>query len=215
MCKFCALVLTFFCLSFARGSAMEWVESVEQVKKGPYVLVFVGEGWCPWSDLFLKEVLLRPQFKEAYQEEMSFVKVSFAERREASAPSSLELREKYHVEELPSLVLVDAFGEEVTKMGYLPLPAERLAASVQNAFAHYKEIKAAEQKGFIHLPSTELKQLYHKAQGLKSKAWIQELLQTGLKVDRGTFFLMEQYLALLPKGKKGREELQQIKRKIF
>jgi protein disulfide-isomerase len=174
---------------------------VAKEKQKYLLLAFVGSDWCPWSQKFENEVLTQAKFAKALKEDLIFVWVDFPENapiHTGRKETNQYLREKYHIKELPTLILLDHSDEQVCKLGYLPLEADSFADHIKALINDYNEMKEAlETMDLTALAQEELQSFYAKAKNLGCNKFQEEFMQAGLKADKGTFFLLERYAGLL------------------
>lgn len=191
---------------------------ISKEKQKFLLLAFVGSDWCPWSQKLETEVLTQAGFTKPLKEDLVFVWVDFPEN--AKVPLERQetnqyLKEKYHVGELPTLVLVDDTGQQVCAIGYLPLDAEGFARHFLELMTEYKKIKMIlETSNLASFSENELESLYLKAKQIGCQKFLDEIMQAGLKSDRGTFFLLERYEDLLGEEKTKEPEVLEIHKTI-
>ncbi len=193
-------------------------EKLAQVTGKPLLLAFVGSDWCPWSTKIQTEILCNPEFAAALREEVIFVLVDFPEKNKISLELKTQnqgLKNRYGVQELPTLVLVDHLGDVIVKMGYLPLDAQSLAAHLRSSLEDFIQLKSVlGAPNLVCLQGKELENLYQKASHLDYRAVKERLMEVGLKSDRSIFFLLERYEELLVNGKLKDPEVQKLRREI-
>ncbi len=196
--------------------AHAWLSDVTQAKEEAakenkiLLIAFVGPGWCHWSDKLIKEVLAKEPFTSCMQRDFVLLKVDFPENSsELSA-----LKEEYQVEECPLLVLTEPSGKTIAKIGYMPLGPEAYATYIKETLRDFHFVRqAADPLCLKDLKVDDLKAAYAKAKRFTGDNFAKVILETGLKIDSGTFFLIEQYASLLTKA--GREhEMQEMRSKI-
>jgi thioredoxin-related protein len=86
-------------------------------------LDFTGSDWCPPCMMLEKEVFSQPEFKRYAQDHLVFVVVDFPRRTRlpvAIQEANNRLAEKFNVEAFPTLVVVDASGNEVWRQVGFP-----------------------------------------------------------------------------------------------
>lgn len=199
----------------------DYFQSLNLAKKNKKILLvaFVGSGWCPWSDKLQNEVLGEESFLQALQEDFVFLKVEFPEsyaQFSLQNPECVSLKEKFHVQECPILMLVDPSEKAIAKISYLPLGAKEYANYIRDLLFDYRLVNMGVQAARLkHLSFDELKTLFTKAKRLLDARYQQTILDAGLKNDQGAFFLFEKYADLLTKEKFKNEQIQQLRRKIL
>ncbi|MDN3506920.1 MAG: thioredoxin family protein [Simkaniaceae bacterium] len=187
-------------------------EALAQEK--PLLIVFLGPNWCPHSDQLEEEILADLPFIQNLKKDVVLYKVEIPEEFEEESYLGQDLKEKFHVEECPSLVLAEPSGEEIAKLTFLPVGQKEFASVIKNTLADYKKVSRITKTQLEKLQVEELKSLYAKAGHLADEAFKKAFLNQGLKTDRSPYFLLEEYSNLLTAGKMGKWKLQAIKRKI-
>ncbi len=84
---------------------------------------FTGSDWCPWCQKLEKEVFSTPDFQQYAKERLVLLEIDFPQRKpqsEALKRQNKELADRYHIEGFPTIVLLDAEGQEVASLGYMP-----------------------------------------------------------------------------------------------
>ena len=184
----------------------------------PLLIAFTGTGWCPWSTRMDEDILSQPDFSSALREEMLFVRIDFPERDVLPLDKKTQyfgLKRRYGIQELPTLVLVDPSGDEIFKIGYVPLEAREVAAHLKTALVDYKQLKSVVgTASLLEMRGAEIQELYKKADGLSTMPLRQQLLEAGLKSDQDAFFMMEQYENLLETHTLQDPDVQLLRKKI-
>lgn len=104
------------------------------------LLDFTGSDWCGWCIKLDKEVFATSEFKKWAGDRLVLVKLDFPRRTPISEKlkqQNQKLAEKHGIQGFPTLVIVDANGKEVGKLGYVAggpknwiTEAEKLLSSV-------------------------------------------------------------------------------------
>lgn len=195
----------------------KWVESLEQglaraKEENKFLLIaFVGTPWCPWSEKIETEVLSEHDFVSRVSRE--FVMVSVTLKDESDELTSI--KEQFAIEELPTLIVADPQGKEITRVGFLPKTPEAFAHHLTKIRRDYIEVKQVVDREDLSMFSPkEIQRLYLKAKNQGFFALKERLFLAGLQVDQGLFFLLEQYRSLAEKGKQGSQEGEAVRKKI-
>jgi len=192
---------------------------MSQVTEKPILMAFVGSDWCPWSQKFAREILEQPDFLTEMQKEMILVWIDFPERLaipEERKAQNKELKNRFQVSELPTLVLVDANGKAVAKFGYLPLEPKEMAQQLRTALNDCAMLKrVVGSHAYATMNGEEIKTLYKKAVEFGREEEKQALMEAGLKTAEGAFFLMRQYEQLLEHAKLKEPEVQRLRKQIM
>jgi len=107
---------------------LEWLTDLPQAQakakqENKLVLLdFTGSDWCGWCIRLQKEVFSKPEFAEYAKKNLVLVEVDFPQRKKlspAQTKANNSLQSKYDIEGYPTLVILDAKGKVVGKMGYV------------------------------------------------------------------------------------------------
>jgi len=192
---------------------------LSQATGKPLLLAFIGSDWCPWSQRMIKEIIGKKEFTTELQQQMLFVWVDFPEKSIMSKERKSQnrgLKNRFAVQELPTLVLVDASGDEIVKLSYLPSTPHEMAIQLENALLDFKQLKnIVGSPRLADLKGDELENLYKKAAQLGREPEKKSLLELGLKNDQGSFFLMQQYEMLIENAKLKDPSVQRLRRQIM
>ena len=100
--------------------AADWKTDYDQAlvasaqTKKPMLINFTGSDWCPPCIAMHKRVLSKPDFLEFAQKNVILLEIDLPRRRELP-PQLMEqnyrLKQQFHVESLPVLVLANAEGK--------------------------------------------------------------------------------------------------------
>ena len=108
---------------------LEWLTDVPQAqaiakKENKHILLdFTGSDWCGWCIKLNKEVFSKSEFVEYAKKNLVLVEVDFPRKKQLSTTqvkANDALQTKYDIEGYPTLVILDANGKLVGKMGYVP-----------------------------------------------------------------------------------------------
>ena len=204
----------FFLVCFATAAYCQQSNKEQQVllsaglKNHPVIAIFLGEKSCPWSQKLESEVLSNPQFLEKISKETLLWQVSL-EGKEGD-----RLREKYHIQVSPSILLLDPLGKEFARLEYVPLDAFGYAAQINELIENFQELcLVLEQKA----PFEEEKwqSLYHKAKKCSVSYFKQIILEQGLQLGEGNFFHVEKYAIMLEKHKRKHPQVVKFKKQLL
>ncbi len=182
--------LLFFLSCLTPLSGLETVRLAEHIQKNekPALLVFLSLNSCPWCDKLIKEVLDQEQFRQSIGESFNLLKVYMSDG------SQEEICKKYHIDQVPMFVLIDKEGMEITRVGYLPKTPQEMAEHLKGLLTKVELLQdKMAQIDLKAVPIEILRHYYTEAKTIGFKKLQMELLSTGLQVDSGTFFLLEQY----------------------
>ena len=184
--------------------------TLSQTSSKPLLIAFIGSSWCPWSEKLESEVLRSEAFISGLKSEIVFLRIDIPENfRELTG----DLKQRFHIEQCPLLVLLDPSGEEISRMGYLPYSAQEFSRLMKETMADFTALKTAAQ---MHkLPAQELEVLYLKAKKLGNEKYKEKFMEAGLQADKGPFFYMEKYANLIETGKKKDPQVETLRKKIL
>jgi hypothetical protein len=163
-------------------------------------IALLGPKPCPWSEKFQSEILDQGEVAAFLNERFFFVQ-----------GSASDMGEIYPAEELPALLL--AYSPElIIQIPYQPLQASDYLSYVKEA-AYFCALLIGED--LQKKPPEELQELYVEAHRLRLEALKEKILQEGLKTDKGTFFLLQHYAALLKSRNYKASEVKELRQKIL
>jgi thioredoxin-related protein len=123
------ICLSLFAVVVQNCSALEWLtDAPAALRKAReenkvVMLDFTGSDWCGWCMRLKSEVFDQPQFASFAQANLVLVEVDFP-RHTSLAPAEQAannaLQRKYKIAGYPTIVLLNASGDEVGRAGYLP-----------------------------------------------------------------------------------------------
>lgn len=126
MMKFYGIVFI-LCIGITLLQADEsWLTDYDQaVKKAkevgkPILVDFTGSDWCGWCIKLKKEVFNTPEFAEWAKEKVVLLELDFPKKKSQSAEEkakNAKLAKQYKIEGYPTILFLDASGEEVRELG--------------------------------------------------------------------------------------------------
>lgn len=84
---------------------------------------FTGSDWCGWCIKLDREVFSKDEFAAYAEKSIVPVKIDFPRRVDQPAElkkANRSLQEKYEIRSFPTLVVLDAEGKEIGRLGYRP-----------------------------------------------------------------------------------------------
>ena len=111
---------------FAGG--VEWLTSARtalekaQAEDKIVLLDFTGSDWCIWCQRLKAEIFDTPEFAAFAKVNLVMVEVDFPSHKKLSPDQQAandKLAEKYHISGYPTLILLDRWGKQVGKAGYV------------------------------------------------------------------------------------------------
>lgn len=192
---------------------------IAQAYNRPMVLLFMGSDWCEWSQKMQTEILKRSAFGDLLGNQFIFVKVDFPEinqQSEALLNQNQELREKFHVESFPTLVLLDSQGQEMTRLGYVAEEPESYARHLKQLFFDYRSLERDyKTMDFAKASIQAIEALYQRAAKLQSPHYMEKLLEVGLSADVGVTLPLEKYTQLVQSDQANTLFAETLKKKIL
>jgi protein disulfide-isomerase len=174
----------------------------------------MGSGWCPWTEKLDKEILSESGFLNIVTSQVNLVWLNCPSQKNATTSQVQELKSRYEVDELPTLVVISPSQEEMFRLGYLPMSPSEYAHHLESMITDYQEIHGkVDNHNLSDLPVEELEPLYLKARDLKCRRYADSLMQVGVEKDKSTFFLLEKYAEHLASGNK--QEAEPLREKIL
>ncbi len=219
-----SLSLIILLFSFLHGTdTYYWKEDYQKTistakeSKKALIIAFLGTDWCPWSEKLESDVLMKEKFLEGLRDEAIFVRLDFPEYGKGEVNKELaRLKEKFKIAEFPTLLLLDEEENEIIKLGYMPMQPEEFSLYIKKMLADWSFVKKATAAGCDLLKEDALESLYLKAKSSGFNGFKEEILEKGLALARGPFFVMEKYATLIECGKKmSKPEMQTLRKEIL
>ncbi len=122
----CAFLMALSLPVFAEG--VEWFTDVPTAmdkarRENKIVMLdFTGSDWCGWCQRLKREVFDQPEFVAFAQENLVMVEVDFPHNKPQNPEqqsANRELAERYHIEGFPTLIYLNAVGQQVAIGGYI------------------------------------------------------------------------------------------------
>jgi hypothetical protein len=152
----------------------------------PILAVFLVEEGCCWSDQLKTELLQKPEFIQEISQEMVLWQVFLKQKK--------EIRDKYQVQEYPLILLLDPKGREFARLNFIPLDYKLLKELLISLIEDFSTICFLPDADF---DEEEWQRMYQKASRLSTSCFKEEILQEGVKKEKGYFFHLEKYAQLL------------------
>jgi protein disulfide-isomerase len=117
-----ALVVSASFAMAAAGWDDDYDKAIAKAKaeKKLVLLDFTGSDWCGWCIKLDKEVFSKADFKDFAKENLVLVEVDFPQGKKLpkkTAKQNDDLKAKFGVKGFPTLVVIDAEGKEVHRIG--------------------------------------------------------------------------------------------------
>ena len=138
------VLTTLFALSLSLTAGEGWLTNIEKAKEvakkeGKAVLVeFTGSDWCPPCKALKKNVFNSDEFKAYAKKHLVLVELDFPRDKskvtKEQAAYNREQAKAFAVKGYPTVILMDAGGEELTKkVGFGRTSAEKYIAALSKA----------------------------------------------------------------------------------
>lgn len=219
--RFFFLLLVSQVVVVAQGIEEAWMDSVQTAQRAaekrncPLLIAFLGPNWCSFSDKLEEEVLFQDEFISQLKDQVVFVKVDIPKDFEQRSFYGKALKQKYCIDECPCVVLADSDGGAIAKLEYLPIGCAQFATYVKQVLDDYNRVSHLVGRELKQLKVDEVKHLYARSGRFVDTRFRIALLEQGLKIDRGPYFLAEQYARLLAEGTGSRRKLKRIRNKVL
>lgn len=222
MLKF-RLLIALFLTSFASSlcATIEWQSDYKQAlelsqkESRPMLLFFNGSDWAGSAMKMKHEILNAASFQEKIDQQFICMEVDFPKHSPLSeqlASQNEDLKNRFKVQELPSLILIDSQERVIVQVGYLPESPEKLAANLLEIVEQDTQLMTG-LKSLSSFSPPQLQKLYQLAQELGNQSAIHEVISAGLKAEDPYFFL-ERYRFLVEKGEMKGEEALKLRQKL-
>jgi len=116
------------------------------------LLNFTGSDWCPWCIRLEREVFSKPEFTAYAKTNLVLVLVDFPRGKQLGKDqqqANKALAEKYGIDGLPTIVVLDSTGKQLGRLGYKPGGPARFIAELEKLRA-----KAARRQETGSAPGT-------------------------------------------------------------
>ncbi len=136
-----------------QAKAGEWITDYDRAAAAaaelgrPMLLDFTGSDWCGWCIKLDDEVFSKPEFTAYAKESLVLVKLDFPRKKklpEAEKKRNAELSDLYGVRGYPTIILVDAEGNELGRTGYRQGGAEAYVGHLQKMLEPVEDVAAAD-----------------------------------------------------------------------
>jgi thioredoxin-related protein len=122
-----AVVAGFF--AAAAGAEPSWStdykRSQQEAKTNHKLLLlnFTGSDWCGWCIRLQNEVFSKPEFADYAAKNLVLVELDFPSRKQLSdtiRQQNGEMAERYQIQGFPTIIVLNADGQKVGELGYIP-----------------------------------------------------------------------------------------------
>ena len=212
------LFYLFLCLGVPSFATLGSLPITHSYKKGaqaikaaqkPALLCFVASDVDAESKYLIEEIIHQQEFFDRMQNRFAFILIDFPANNRQSIEEleqNQELKERFGVGALPTLVLVDPECREVARLG--------VSGGTRDAFASKLETLYTEYQALCQV-DTDFKKAYQRALVLGSPHLIEKFMQEGLASKENGYFLVEQYVAMAMRGERETKEARALRRKIL
>lgn len=179
------------------------------------LLFFNGSDWSGWAMKMKHEVLDEAHFLERVGSTFICVEVDFPKHTllpDETLHQNVLLKQRYHVSDIPSLIILDADQRVISQMNYMSESGEQLACDLLKLVDQDQKLVKA-----LNSPPSdprELNHLYQLAQELNRQTSIEKILELGLQTE-DPFFFLEKYRLLVEEGKMKEKPTLVLRQKIF
>lgn len=187
---------------------------VSEKENKPVLIFFNGSDWSGHAMKMKHEVLDGATFQKKIGPHFIFLEADFPQHTTLSQQiiiQNSELRERFSVQEIPSLVLIDSQERVIARLGYLPESEEQLANDLITIIEQDLQLVRGLQN--LDARPDHLRKLYHIAQELGRTSAMEEILTAGLNTEDSYFFL-EKYRMLVERGEMRSENALFLRQKL-
>ena len=124
---------------------------------------------------------------------------------QVTAAQNLELKQRFKVQDPPSLFLLDDQERVIAQVSYLPENGAQFAGDLLKILEQDVELTSSLQNLKSATPN-QLKKLYQLAQELSNGSALEQILEIGLTTE-DPFFCLERYRLLVEKGEMKQKRL--------
>lgn len=123
-----------------RSAEANWLTNHEEAVKQaaaenkPLLMDFTGSDWCGWCIRLDKEVFSKPEFVEYANQNLVLLKLDFPSKKklpQAEQEQNERLAKKYSIRGYPTIIVLDAEGKQLGKLGYQKGGAAAWIASLE------------------------------------------------------------------------------------
>jgi protein disulfide-isomerase len=219
--QFSHLLTLLLCGAAPLHATLEWqtdyakIRHISQQENKPILLFFNGSDWAGFAEK-MHEILNTPTFHEKIGTQFVCMEVDFPKQRALNqelAAQNLELKNRFKIQDFPSLLLIDAQERVIARIDYLPENGEQLVSDLLKIVEQDNELALGLQH--LNLSSApQLKKLYLIAQELGCAPSIEQILEAGLKME-DPYFCLEKYRLLVEKGEMKNEKALSLRQKLI
>ncbi len=163
---------------------------------------------CVWCKKMEKKIFNDSEFQKHILGKFLVYRIDLTEK---NSEASVDLKQKFDVEWLPTLVLLSEKEELIGKMGYLPISGKEYA---ENLLKKVEDWRLLVDASYDTLSAHELKRFYHIADEQGFDDLKQKIFAVGV-AKKNLYFLLEKYQELLfeqkvVEAKNLREEIENL-----
>jgi protein disulfide-isomerase len=183
----------------------------------PILILFTGSDWSMPSQEVIGEINTS-EFASSIENQFILVQADYPELNNQKVEflkQNSELKEKYQIETFPTVVMTDVEGREITRLGAMKLEPKQFAEHLRDLYLKYTLLhRGMKNLDFIKNSVQAIEELYKSARELKCPHYVEKLMNVGIEVNEGVFFLLEKYNALVRSGLSKTGEAISVKEKI-
>ena len=88
---------------------------------------FTGKDWCSWCHKLDRQILSQDDFLSFARENLILLELDFPKERRDLPRQQIELAVKFQIRSYPTVVLMDAYKNEMGRTGYLDMSPKEFA----------------------------------------------------------------------------------------
>ncbi len=114
----------------------DYAKGLEKAKAEKKIALvdFTGSDWCSWCMKLDKEVFGQAKFKEYAKQNLILIEVDFPQLKQLPRPKQKkhdELAKQYEVTGFPSVIVLDADGKKLGRLGYMEGGPDAFIAAIE------------------------------------------------------------------------------------
>lgn len=197
--------------TFSWGQNLELALKRAQAENSWVLVALLGQEGCPWSEKLEQEYLQARPFVKDLTSDAQLVSLS----QQFHKPEFEKFTQAYKVEELPLFLALDGNGQEMFRLGFLPIDPLEFSRQIKLLAKTYRELAEADLcKTFTSCSEELLKDFFLKASQLGNLNFLDTILKIGMQKDQDGFFSFEKYRQLILQGLTAHTETRKLRKKI-
>jgi len=222
MLKWICLFILNLTLLYGQESSLFVTEDYQKAQRAaheyelPMALVFTGSDWSTESEAFLSEWLFHSERPKELRHDLVFAWLDFPELN--TKPINLveqdyNLKKHFQVTNFPMIILLDAKGQEVTRLGY-PFQEDFVSLIKERLFI-YEHFEDKWTKAKEANDEKLILACFEDAQLLGNERFLNEIMAFATQNQICPPLLFEHYVNLVNEGKKNQAETRALRQYLL